>query len=75
MRVHTTIHFEFDRADVRSVDEPKLDRFAQVTSKYYPAAIVTVEGFADPAGSAAYNKWLSGQRAENVATYLRSARG
>jgi len=69
------IHFEFDRADVRSVDEPKLERFAHVASKYYPAAIITVEGFADPSGSAAYNKWLSGQRAQNVADYLTTEAG
>ncbi|MCG8470061.1 MAG: OmpA family protein [Gemmatimonadetes bacterium] len=75
LRFAMPIHFEFDRSEVRTIDEPKLDRFAEVTKKYYPAAIVTVEGFADPAGSAAYNKWLSGQRAENVATYLTSNAG
>ncbi len=75
LRFAMPIHFEFDRADVRSVDEPKLERFAHVTAKYYPAAVITVEGFADPSGSAAYNKWLSGQRADNVATYLTTKAG
>lgn len=75
LRFAMPIHFEFDDADVRSMDEPQLDRFAQVAAKYYPAAIITVEGFADPAGPVAYNKWLSEQRAKNVATYLTGPGG
>ena len=75
LRFAMPIHFEFDRSEVRSVDESKLDRFASVAGKYYPQAVITVEGFADPAGSAAYNKWLSEQRAQNVAAYLTGPGG
>ncbi len=75
LRFAMPVHFEFDRANVRTVDEPKLDRFAAVAAKYYPNAVITVEGFADPAGSAAYNNWLSEQRAQNVAAYLTSQAG
>lgn len=75
LRFVTPVHFDFDRADVRPEDEPLLDRFARVAVRYYPAAIVTVEGFADPAGSAEYNRALSERRAENVAGYLTAQGG
>ena len=47
-----------------------LDRFAKVVQKYYPGAAITVEGFADPAGSARYNLALSQRRANSVREYL-----
>lgn len=75
LRFAMPVHFEFDRYDVRPVDEPLLDRFASVVLRHYPGSMVTVEGFADPAGSAAYNEWLSEQRAGTVADYLTSRGG
>jgi peptidoglycan-associated lipoprotein len=47
-----------------------LDRFASVAREFYPGATITVEGFADPAGSQAYNRRLSQRRAESVKSYL-----
>lgn len=70
LRFAMPVHFEFDRSDIRIVDQANLDRFASVVSRYYPGVVVTVEGFADPAGSAAYNKRLSQKRADNVAAYI-----
>lgn len=64
------VHFDFDRAEIRPQDMAALDRFVEVVSKHYPGSVVTVEGFADPAGSAAYNKRLSKRRAEAVRAYL-----
>ncbi|HEU4630171.1 MAG TPA: OmpA family protein [Gemmatimonadaceae bacterium] len=64
------VNFAFDDATVRQQDQAALDRFAAVAQKYYPNATITVEGFADPAGSAAYNKELSQRRAESVKSYL-----
>lgn len=64
------VHFEFDEAQVRSVDRPLLDRFASVVQEHYSGATVTVEGFADPAGSDAYNDRLSEERAQSVKDYL-----
>jgi peptidoglycan-associated lipoprotein len=49
-----------------------LDRFASVVREHYPDAVVTVEGFADPAGSAAYNRRLGQRRGESVRQYLTS---
>lgn len=64
------VHFAFDVASLSPEAEPMLQRFAQVAQKYYPESKVTVEGFADPAGTASYNRALSQERAENVKNYL-----
>ncbi|HEY2027409.1 MAG TPA: hypothetical protein VGG78_10395 [Gemmatimonadaceae bacterium] len=53
------VHFAYDDATVRSTDVAALDRFASVVNKHYPGAKLTVEGFADPAGSVDYNLGLS----------------
>ena len=64
------VHFDFDDATVRDVDRAALDRFATVAMKHYPNATITVEGFADPAGSIQYNLNLSRERAETVRAVL-----
>jgi peptidoglycan-associated lipoprotein len=64
------VHFAFDQSDVRSEDDAALDRFANIVTKYYGGATVTIEGFADPAGSASYNRRLSLKRANAVKAYL-----
>ena len=64
------VHFAYDDASVRPTDARALDRFASVVQKHYPGAKVTVEGFADPAGSAQYNLALSQRRAESVRSYV-----
>lgn len=73
MKFAFPVNFAYDDASVRDLDRPALDRFVQVVNKYYGGALVTVEGFADPAGSAWYNKQLSQRRAENVSAYLTQA--
>ena len=69
----TPVNFAFNDASVRPEDAPVLDRFAKIANKYYPTAKITVEGFADPAGSASYNRMLSMRRAENVRDALAQA--
>jgi peptidoglycan-associated lipoprotein len=64
------VNFAFDDAMVRPQDTAALDRFAQVAKKYYAGSLITVEGFADPAGSVYYNLGLSKRRAEAVKQYL-----
>jgi len=64
------VNFAFDDATIRPEDQAALDRFAQVAQKYYNGATITVEGFADPAGSTRYNQQLSSRRAESVREYL-----
>ncbi|MEO8449720.1 MAG: OmpA family protein [Gemmatimonadota bacterium] len=71
MKFVLPVHFAFDDANVRSEDRGSLDLFAKVVNRHYGGSLVTVEGFADPSGSAAYNKRLSEERAEKVVAYLQ----
>ncbi|HEY4131214.1 MAG TPA: OmpA family protein [Gemmatimonadaceae bacterium] len=64
------VNFAYNDATIRSSDEPTLTRFASVVAKYYPQSKVTIEGFADPAGSTRYNVALSQRRANAVKSYL-----
>ena len=75
MKFNVPVHFEFSKSELREADRPVLDRFATVVREYYPGALVTVEGFTDPAGSASYNKRLGQRRADAVKEYLASAGG
>ena len=60
------VHFGFDSAVVRDTDFVILGQIADVIRRVYPTALVTIEGFADPAGTEAYNLRLSRRRAEAV---------
>ncbi len=73
MQFMLPVTFAFDDATVRVEDLPALDRFAQVIRQHYPSSKITVEGFADPAGSASYNRVLSERRAETVRGHLTQA--
>lgn len=64
------VHFSYDDATVRSADVAALNRFVTVATRHYPGAKITVEGFADPAGTPQYNLTLSQRRAESVRTYI-----
>ncbi len=73
MKFAFPVTFAFDDATVRDEDRPALDQFVKVVNKYYNGSMVTVEGFADPAGSPSYNRALSQRRAESVQSYLAQA--
>jgi outer membrane protein OmpA-like peptidoglycan-associated protein len=66
------VTFAFDDATVTGEARTMLERFASVARKYYGTSTITVEGFADPAGSMQYNLALSRDRAENVLQTLQS---
>lgn len=66
------VHFDFDRSDLREADRPVLEKFAAVVKEYYPGAVITVEGFTDPAGSVSYNQRLGQARANEVMEFLTS---
>jgi peptidoglycan-associated lipoprotein len=72
LKFNVPVHFEFASAELREGDRPVLDRFAGVVREYYPGAVITVEGFTDPAGSVAFNRRLGKRRAESVRGYLAS---
>jgi peptidoglycan-associated lipoprotein len=75
LKFNVPVHFDFSSSELREADRPVLDRFAKVVREYYPGAIVTVEGFTDPAGSARYNRRLGQRRADAVKEYLAAAGG
>jgi outer membrane protein OmpA-like peptidoglycan-associated protein len=72
LRFAMPVTFAYDEASVSADARAMLERFVRVASRYYPTATITVEGFADPAGSQAYNLALSQRRAENVRAQLAS---
>jgi peptidoglycan-associated lipoprotein len=75
LKFDVPVHFDFDSSDLRETDRPVLDRFASVVKGYYPGAVITVEGFTDPAGGEAYNRQLGLRRAESVREYLTTSGG
>ncbi|HKW46821.1 MAG TPA: OmpA family protein [Gemmatimonadaceae bacterium] len=72
MRFAFPVNFAFDESIVRDQDHLALSRFAQVVGKYYQGSLITVEGFADPAGTTQYNLALSRRRADAVKSYIVS---
>jgi peptidoglycan-associated lipoprotein len=70
MRLKTPIIFGFDEATLQDRYLQLLDRVSNIVHDYYPAALITVEGFTDTAGSPAYNMQLGQRRAEAVKDYL-----
>lgn len=75
IRVDTVAHFAFNKADLNDKDKAMLDEFAKVMQQHHSDALVTVEGFTDPAGSASYNKRLGKERADAVRNYLVNQAG
>jgi peptidoglycan-associated lipoprotein len=64
------VYFGFDSADVRAQDTTILRQVAEVIRRVYPTSLVTIEGFADPAGTPQYNLQLSRRRADAVRAYM-----
>jgi peptidoglycan-associated lipoprotein len=70
LRFNVPVYFAFNDATVDMDDQAVLNRFGSVAREYYPDALITVEGFTDPSGSAEYNLQLGQRRAAAVAGYL-----
>jgi outer membrane protein OmpA-like peptidoglycan-associated protein len=66
VKVTFPVNFAFDDATVRAEDQPAIEKFADVAEKHFTGSVITVEGFADPAGTQAYNLELSRRRADAV---------
>jgi outer membrane protein OmpA-like peptidoglycan-associated protein len=69
------VHFGFDSSVVREEDITVLGQVADVIRRVYPTALVTIEGFADPAGTPQYNIALSQRRADAVKDVMVSRFG
>lgn len=75
VRVETGAHFATGDATLGEEDKPLVDDFARVIRENHSDAVITVEGFADPAGSTAFNRRLGLSRAEAVREYLVGSGG
>jgi peptidoglycan-associated lipoprotein len=74
-RLDTAAYFEFGDSSLGEQAKPLLDDFANVIRNSHSQAVITVEGFTDPAGSTAYNKRLGQARADAVRDYLVTTAG
>lgn len=75
LRFNVPVHFAFDQAELTADARQTLNRFASVIREHHPNYLVTVEGFTDPAGTAAYNLDLGMRRAEAVKAFLTAEAG
>jgi peptidoglycan-associated lipoprotein len=74
-RLDTAAYFGFGDATLGEQAKPLLDDFANAIRNSHSQAVITVEGFTDPAGSAAFNKRLGQARADAVRDYLVTTAG
>ncbi|AWV07126.1 OmpA family protein [Marilutibacter maris] len=74
-RVDTAAYFATNEAMLSEDAKPLLDDFANAIRSSHSSAMITVEGFADPSGSAAYNKRLGQRRADAARDYLVNSAG
>lgn len=71
VNVGDTVHFDYDKYDIKSEDRDLLQRQAAWLQKY-PQVRVTVEGHCDERGTREYNLALGARRANAVKEYLVS---
>lgn len=70
LRIDTVAYFPTGQATLAAETRKMLDDFAAAINANHANAMVTVEGFTDPAGPADLNARLGQQRAEAVREYL-----
>lgn len=70
MRLAAPVYFDFDESEIRPQERPVLDKIASTLQRAESAWLLTVEGFADPASTEAYNIRLGQRRADAVKQYL-----
>ena len=71
VNVGDTVHFDYDKYDIRDEDHPLLQHQAAWLARY-PAVRVTVEGHCDDRGTREYNLALGARRSNSVKEYLVS---
>lgn len=74
-RVDTAAYFVTGDATLSEDAKPLLDDFANAIRSSHSSAVITVEGFADPSGSTAFNKRLGQRRADAARDYLVGTAG
>jgi outer membrane protein OmpA-like peptidoglycan-associated protein len=68
-RLTIHVNFDFDKSNIRDVDEAELKKAIDFVRKY-PGSRVQLEGHTDSKGTEEYNQKLSERRAEAVKQYL-----
>ena len=68
-KITLSIHFDFDKSDIRPGDKAELDKAVNFVKKY-PDSKIRVDGHTDGIGTEDYNHSLSHRRAEAVKEYL-----
>ncbi|MFM2586993.1 OmpA family protein [Vibrio sp. TBV020] len=68
--VAMTSHFDFDKADLKLIDEASLDEFASQLKGLNGRVLIA--GHTDRQGSISYNEKLAERRAESVLQYLQT---
>ncbi|HEY5959815.1 MAG TPA: OmpA family protein, partial [Polyangiaceae bacterium] len=69
VKITEQIHFEYNKANIRSESFPVLDAVAEIL-RQMPRVKLEIQGHTDNRGTAAYNKGLSERRAASVLKYL-----
>lgn len=69
VKITQQIHFEYNKSKIRPESYPVLNAVVEVLQKN-PSIKLEIQGHTDNVGTAAYNKRLSGQRADSVKQYL-----
>jgi outer membrane protein OmpA-like peptidoglycan-associated protein len=67
-----TIYFDFDKAELTSEAQYKLDALSNIINESTAIADVRIHGFTDQFGTSDYNKVLADKRAAAVKNYLDS---
>lgn len=67
-----TIHFGFDRFDIRPADAQAMDENAAYL-RNYSGAMLVLEGYCDPIGTEEYNRGLGLRRANSAKAYMVKA--
>lgn len=70
LEILEVIHFEFNKADIKSESFGLLEQVAKVLNGHPELRHVRIEGHTDKVGSADYNRQLSAARALAVKTFL-----
>jgi peptidoglycan-associated lipoprotein len=71
VNVGDTVHFDYDKSDIKDEDRSTLQKQATWLEKY-PQVRVTIEGHCDERGTREYNLALGARRANAVKEYLVS---
>ena len=64
------VYFDFNKSTLSVAEKKKLDEVSKIITASKEVGSVDIVGYADPVGSASYNKKLSAKRANTVKAYL-----